>query len=427
MNSLELAPNVLPVFSHVADGREANWMRLGYAEPPTPTRPAITATAWGSGGIPEMVTHFSDDVISFGIALVHNQYPVLFAHINLEHVSGVRRAHARVHFREIVKVFEQHGIRYSMIIEKAADITEGKLAEPISKDAEVANQRKSPVIVTVNSGNSSSGAGAGSLTPVSMVALGDDHMPAVDNVAAAISQYVSPATPHDSAAAISSGNQDSPPIEDGYDEDDGAAELDSPVMPIASEVYVTLSTEPISAVQTSVTPTTPVPAIQPTSGEDEQHEDEDDDEDKQREPSAIKSPTMSEIVEAKVQRETEKRAMLRAQVSKEEQTGHSVVETGYLTIQGGNAGHLWKRRWFTRRGNVLYLYLNETSASPSTAIDLSEVIGNVEDAQEEVLMPNSIQLVVSGLENAPYYMYFDTAVMKQQIMSDILGARSPVA
>ncbi|KAI8868228.1 hypothetical protein GQ42DRAFT_44313 [Ramicandelaber brevisporus] len=154
--------------------------------------------------------------------------------------------------------------------------------------------------------------------------------------------------------------------------------------------------------------------------------------------SLIKRPSRMDLKMLDAQRELDKRQLLKAQVQRDVAAGLAVEDSGYISVMSGSnstsnsrvgSGYTtWKRRWYVRYGGTVYLYLNETSSSPSGSIALSDITRVYLDAQEEVLMPHSLKLEMSstgeseaGAEEESWYVYFDTASARSRMLEQLDG------
>ncbi|KAJ2082825.1 hypothetical protein H4R24_001283 [Coemansia sp. RSA 988] len=93
---------------------------------------------------------------------------------------------------------------------------------------------------------------------------------------------------------------------------------------------------------------------------------------------------------------------------------------GYTNIQEPEKA-FWKRRYFAIADNTLFMYTNECSRTPSDCLPIDTVVSTPRDAEDEVLMPNSIAI---DFGDGEYYMYFDTLTMRQAFESEVQKAIS---
>ncbi|KAJ2162280.1 hypothetical protein GGF46_000771 [Coemansia sp. RSA 552] len=92
---------------------------------------------------------------------------------------------------------------------------------------------------------------------------------------------------------------------------------------------------------------------------------------------------------------------------------------GYTSIQEPDKA-FWKRRYFAVAQRTLFLYTNECSRTPSDCLPMAEIAEPPRDAEDEVLMPNSIAINFGPA--GEYYLYFDTADMRQAFEGEVQKA-----
>ncbi|PIA18713.1 hypothetical protein COEREDRAFT_85167 [Coemansia reversa NRRL 1564] len=93
---------------------------------------------------------------------------------------------------------------------------------------------------------------------------------------------------------------------------------------------------------------------------------------------------------------------------------------GYTNIQEPEKA-FWKRRYFAIADNTLFMYTNECSRTPSDCLPMDTIVATPRDAEDEVLMPNSIAI---DFGDGEYYLYFDTLNMRQAFESEVQKAIS---
>ncbi|KAJ2793364.1 hypothetical protein H4R20_006559 [Coemansia guatemalensis] len=93
---------------------------------------------------------------------------------------------------------------------------------------------------------------------------------------------------------------------------------------------------------------------------------------------------------------------------------------GYTNIQEPEKA-FWKRRYFAIADNTLFMYTNECSRTPSDCLPMDTIVSSPRDAEDEVLMPNSIAV---DFGDGEYYLYFDTMTMRQAFESEVQKAIS---
>ncbi|KAJ2145123.1 hypothetical protein IW136_001092 [Coemansia sp. RSA 678] len=97
---------------------------------------------------------------------------------------------------------------------------------------------------------------------------------------------------------------------------------------------------------------------------------------------------------------------------------------GYTSIQEP-AKSFWKRRYFAVADNTLFMYTNECSRTPSDYLPMDNISSPPRDAEDEVLMPHSVAV---NFGDGEYYLYFDTASMRQAFEGEVhkaIGAVGP--
>ncbi|KAJ2345962.1 hypothetical protein GGH91_002362 [Coemansia sp. RSA 2671] len=93
---------------------------------------------------------------------------------------------------------------------------------------------------------------------------------------------------------------------------------------------------------------------------------------------------------------------------------------GYTSIQEPTNA-FWKRRYFVIADKTVFMYINECSRTPSDFLHIESVVSPPRDAGDEVLMPHSIAV---DFGTGEYYMYFDTASMREAFESEVRKAIS---
>ncbi|KAJ1751735.1 hypothetical protein LPJ79_001803 [Coemansia sp. RSA 1821] len=91
---------------------------------------------------------------------------------------------------------------------------------------------------------------------------------------------------------------------------------------------------------------------------------------------------------------------------------------GYTSIQEP-AKAFWKRRFFAIADKTMFMYTNECSRTPSDYLPIDSAVSPPRDAEDEVLMPHSVAV---DFGDGEYYLYFDTADMRQAFESEVQKA-----
>ncbi|KAJ2342789.1 hypothetical protein GGF43_005845 [Coemansia sp. RSA 2618] len=93
---------------------------------------------------------------------------------------------------------------------------------------------------------------------------------------------------------------------------------------------------------------------------------------------------------------------------------------GYTSIQEP-AKAFWKRRYFAIADNTMFMYTNECSRTPSDYLPMDSIPSPPRDAEDEVLMPHSVAV---NFGDGEYYLYFDSASMRQAFEGEVQKAIS---
>ncbi|KAJ2006610.1 hypothetical protein GGI04_001819 [Coemansia thaxteri] len=91
---------------------------------------------------------------------------------------------------------------------------------------------------------------------------------------------------------------------------------------------------------------------------------------------------------------------------------------GYTSIQEPTNA-FWKRRYFVVADKTVFMYINECSRTPTDFLPIESVVAPPRDAEDEVLLPHSIAV---DFGTGEYFMYFDSAAMREAFEGEIRSA-----
>ncbi|KAJ1980991.1 hypothetical protein H4R35_000907, partial [Dimargaris xerosporica] len=387
------------------------------------TRDVISLYGKGTGGLAEFATQIRNEVL-FGLLRL-DKVNILIQHISVQ-VSGVRRARGLVHGRAVANLLKDHDLQ--LIIASAAELTPSNIRSKIKSsnidididdegwiDGESQPLQQSPRPASTKSSSSQ---------PLAASLPSEDALPTpvatpIHHTSSPKPASASPPLPRGSLAVPTNGTA-SPVTEPAVISAPPTA--DSPVVPLPPTDVEDRQPHGLPLRKSPLEPA-PADAGSPVGS-------------RSLTPSASNSPQMRasnglqhpDIASAELnhtisdkffEAEMAKRQNLKAQLDKDTKRGQDCTLSGFVVVQGGNSCY-WKRRWFVIKGTTLYLYTNETSTSPTDALDLKQVLGSPQNAEEDVLIPNSFQ--VDFHHTGTYLFYTDEPELKMTFIRVLMSA-----
>ncbi|RKP06791.1 hypothetical protein THASP1DRAFT_27604 [Thamnocephalis sphaerospora] len=349
-------PAIQETYQAIIAGEPTNWMLLGYRE----TRDIIYHYCSGEGGLDELRDNLTDEVL-YGLVRI-GSHNLLITYMN-DQVSGVRRARALVHGRAVASKLE-------------ASMRNRALTSAIHAPT---TQRHDIQISASSKGELSEASIRSRFRQLG----GDGAAPAAAAAAAAAEpasapKAASPPTSHPRAPAAQPAAEAAPAA---------APAVEKPAAPATSP--------PTSSHSTTA-------ASPPAS----------------RSPPVSQSKLQAEK-DAEAARREESERQRREQLQKKmQQAGKDGQLSGFITVQGGGC-YFWKRRFFTIKGKSMFLYRDETDKLPIASLEMAGAVNSVEDAQAEVLIPNSFRVEFKNAAE-PFYFFSDSKEQKDAAMQGIL-------
>jgi hypothetical protein len=319
------------------------------------TRDTISLYSKGTGGLDELRANLLDEVL-YGFVRIGTHY-LLITYMN-DQVSGVRRARALVHGRAVASTLERHDLQISVS-------SEGELSEAsIRSRFRQLSTDSGPAVEATRASRVST-------SPIA-------QKPPTPQPPAPGSDQQAPVTITATEPGLSPGLR-------------AVSRSPSPVPP------------PPPPVSQSPPPTSPSsrPSSPPVSS--------------QRSSPKIVEPSPEE--KARTQQEEQERLRRLHLQQQAQQAGKDGQLHGFITVQG-NGCYFWKRRFFVLKGTTMFLYRDELAKAPLTSIELGGRVRHVEDAQAEVLIPNSFRVDFAN-EPEPFYFFADDREQKEAIMRSI--------
>ncbi|KAJ1977507.1 hypothetical protein H4R34_003553 [Dimargaris verticillata] len=391
-------PSIIQAYNEVVGGEVTNWLLLGYND----TRDVISLYGKGTGGLAEFASQIRNEVL-FGLLRL-DKVNILIQHISVQ-VSGVRRARGLVHGRAVANLLKDHDLQ--LIIASAAELTPSNIRSKIKSsniDIDIDDEgwdegvsqplQQSPKPASTKSSSSQQLAAS----PSSDDALPTPVATPIHHTSSPKSVSASPPLPRGSPAASTNGAT-SPVAEPVVISTPPTA--DSPVVPLPPtdvedrQPYgLPLRKSPLEPVPAdagspvgnrSLTPSTSSsPHMRASSGY--QHPD-------------ISSAELNNTISDKFfEAEMAKRQTLKAQLEKDTKRGQDCTLSGFVVVQGGNS----------------------CSTSPTDALDLKRVLGSPQNAEEDVLIPNSFQ--VDFHHSGTYLFYTDEPELKMTFIRVLMSA-----
>ncbi|ORY07458.1 actin depolymerizing protein [Basidiobolus meristosporus CBS 931.73] len=111
-------PTISPAYEAVVNDQGANWLLLGYRD----SEDSVFLYATGEGGLEELKSHLSNEVL-YGYLKFEDRF-VFITYISDE-ISGMRRARAFVHGKQIVTVFNKYDVY--LTASNLVDLTDGNI------------------------------------------------------------------------------------------------------------------------------------------------------------------------------------------------------------------------------------------------------------------------------------------------------------
>lgn len=382
--SLDLTdPTILQVYDSIISGQAINWLLLGDLS----SDDTLSLFACGKRGLKDMVEHLTKEIL-YGFLRFEN-YFVLISYIS-DQVSGVRRVKGLVQARQLATLFKEHQVQLS--VSSIGEITEAKIRARISLMDETYHKK----------------------TPHSSIedgSIDQNHLTSLLDGRKSVHFYKKKPTP--------------PPVPE--------------FTPMTIHLKPTLSQELGQSIEPKSESklASRIAAFEGSKKIDLKSPDKTFErnsiikiKDKANEKAfdysslSIDSEGMARALTPPLLTPPDSEKLVALQtplrisdpITISHPSPSNVSLAGYVSVQTGNSS-FWKRRWFMLKKNSLYLFHEQKDKYPIIAIDLSDTIETLEDAEEEVLIPNSfkLQLQYSGC----FFFYLDDLALKNSLMKGI--------
>jgi len=348
-------PNIQTAYDEIVSGQDTNWLILGYND----SRDKISLYSKGSGGVEELRQNLREEVL-YGFLRIENRF-VLITYVS-EQVSGVRRARALVHGRAVGALFKAHQVQISA--SNSNDFSEVNIRNRLKLSA------------------------------------ADDRSPSPSRKNTYEQRSPSPSSPRPNQTIGSPS-----PLKSS----------------ISAEPEDTLDHADEAEREREATQRRDAERIAREAAARRQQEEAD----RKRQEGREAQLREKAATEAKIRAEAEKKLRMEAERKKDEELKTKFAELeksgkvlldGFITVQGGGV-YFWKRRFFELRGKTLYLFRDDNEKLPISKLELDGEVVNVQDAQTDVLISNSVKVDFRSTE--PYYFFSDDRKTKDLFFSAI--------
>ncbi|CAG8635990.1 5808_t:CDS:2 [Paraglomus brasilianum] len=353
-------PNIQTAYDEIVSGQDTNWLILGYND----SRDKVSLYSKGSGGVEELRQNLREEVL-YGFLRIENRF-VLITYVS-EQVSGVRRARALVHGRAVGALFKQaHQVQISA--SNSNDLSEVNIRNRLKLSA------------------------------------ADDRPGSPSRKNTLEQRSPSPSSPRTNQTIGSPS-----PLKSSISAEPENVQEDS-----------TDETERISREREAAQRKDAERIAREAAARRQQEE-----ADRKRQEGKEALLREKATAEAKMRAEAEKKLRMEVERKKDEELKSKFAELeksgkvlldGYITVQGGGV-YFWKRRFFELRGKTLYLFRDRNEKLPISKLELDGEVVNVEDAQTDVLINNSVKVDFRSTE--PYYFFSDDRKGKDLFFSAI--------